>query len=492
VVHVVFGKADAATVDVDRLGEGGYRITGVGSDDSTGLAIAPAGDFDADGLPDLALGAPLSDPLSRPTAGAVYVVFGRKGAASEVDLAEIGDRGLRVAGVEGESAGFAVDGVGDVSGDGGADLAIGAVNIDPDYLFTLKSEKPGSTAIVFGAAGARDRPGGEITSDPGYKEAVAAGCTPAINVQAVLDDDGYNDKRADPGRLRLEGMQAYVATPRNYGTVLGVTGFGSEETDGESVALIEPSELTPGRADLHKGLLFKGITGEDSFPGYDRMFRTLADQNPSAGARIMVIDGYTFEEVAELEGLTDGSAPTYIVAIGEPPDRSRDDIRQMKRVTRETKGRYYEAKTARQLERALQAIQSRIRCDIEADLFQENLQNGDESEEVAETELEEDVKSADITVTWRDEEDDYEIDQVDILDSEEEELIRRYDDEDIEEAYEERDEDARLTAGRGRTFRALHLRELRAGRVLRVRLRADDRRTGGRVYVRVSQNRSRR
>ncbi len=498
-VHVVFGKADTAPVDVDQLGDGGYRITGVGSDDSTGLSVAPAGDINADGLPDITLGAPLGDPLSRPTAGAAYVVYGRRGTQAEVDLAEIGDRGLRVAGVDGEAAGFAVDGVGDVSGDGGDDLAIGAVNIDPDYLFTLRSDKPGSAAIVFGASGAKDIPGGEITSDPGYREAVAAGCTPATNVQAVLDDDDYNDRRADPGRLRLEGMQAYVGTPRNFGTVLGVTGFGPAGGDGEAdeeeypaTPIIEPAELTAGRADLFKGALFKGIKGDDDFPGYDRMFRTLADDNPSAGARIMVIDGYTFRSVRALRGLTEGSAPTYIVAIGEPPERTKSDIAQMKRVTRETKGRYYEARSARQLERALQAIQSRIRCDIEADLYQENLQPGDQEEEVAETELEEDVQSADVTVTWRDEDDDYEIDQVDILDEDGEDVIRRYDDEDIEEAYDERDEDAPVTAGRGRTFRALHLRGLRAGRLLRVTLRADDRRTGGRVYTRVTQNRSRR
>src|SRR3712207_2259903 len=119
----------------------------------------------------------------------------------------------------------------------------------------------------------------------------------------------------------------------------------------------------------------------------------------------MVIDGYTFRSVRRMRGLTQGSAPTYIVAIGDPPDRNRSDIRQMKRVTRETKGRYYEAHSARQLERSLQAITPRIRCDLEADNYRENL-DPEEETEVAETELEEGVHTADVALTWRDEDED--------------------------------------------------------------------------------------
>ncbi len=505
VAYVLFGKRDTDPVDVSRLGGGGYRIIGLGAQDQTGFATAPAGDFNADDIPDLAVGAPFADPLSREGAGAVYVVYGRDGTPADVDLAEIGERGIRIAGREQDAVGFALDGAGDVDGDGGPDLALGAVSIDQSYLFNLTSHKPGSASIVFGAAGKPGEiPGEELKADPGYKEAVAEGCRPAINVQAVLDDDDYNDERADPNRIRLTGMQAYVATPRNYGTVLGVTGFSSEE-GGLSTPILEPAELSDDRVDLFKRYLKLGVTGEDIFPGYGRMFRTLADDNPSAGGRIMVIDGYTFRSIRRLEGLTDGSAPTYIVAIGEPPDRNRSDIRQMKRVTRETKGRYYEARTARELERALQAIQSRLRCDVEADDYQAELQGDDDEAEIADVELDDDVYSADITLTWRDDDEDYEIEEIDVLDDDGD-LVREIDEEDVEEAYEEDEEDeddfaARaaatrrtrsVTGGRGRTFRALHLRRLRPNQRLRVVVRADNRRSRGRVFARVTQSRNRR
>ena len=84
------------------------------------------------------------------------------------------------------------------------------------------------------------------------------------------------------------------------------------------------------------------------------MARTFANDNPGAQARIMLVDGYLFEDMADYDGLTEGNPPTYVIAVGHPPDRSRDDIRQMRRLARDTDGRYYQARTPRGIERALQ------------------------------------------------------------------------------------------------------------------------------------------
>jgi hypothetical protein len=500
IAYVVFGKADRQPVDLARLRGQGFRIVGVGRGDNTGFSTASAGDFNADDIEDVAIGAPFADPLSRDNAGAAYVVYGRAGEPGEGDPPEIGERGVRIAGREGDATGFTLDAAGDVDGDGGPDLVVGSPATSADYLFDLTSARAGSASVVFGAAKASDIPGQELKADPGYKEAVRAGCTPALNVQAALDDDAYNDQQADPDRIRLTGMQAYVASPRNFGTVLGVTGF---SPGGEAIPVLEPQEVSHRRVNFLKRDLKAGITGEDEFPGYGRMFRTLADDNPSAGGRIMVIDGYTFRSVRKLKGLTDGSAPTYLVAVGEPPDRNKTDINQMRRITRETKGRYYEARTARELERALQAIQSRLRCDVEADNYQEELQ-AEEAEEIAEIDLDEDTYSADIVLSWRDDDEDYEFEEIEVLDSDGD-LVSELDEEDLEDAYEldEEDEDdlearaaqaipKRVTGGRGRTFRSLHIRRLRGNRQLRVIVRSDNRRSSGRVFARITQSRNRR
>ncbi|HEX8102187.1 MAG TPA: integrin alpha [Solirubrobacteraceae bacterium] len=483
----------------------GYAIIGVGAGDATGMAVAPAGDINADGLQDLAVGAPLADPLARTDAGAAYVVFGTKKKAGALDLAEFGTRALRIAGgAPGGTVGFSLAAAGDLDGDGGDDLAIGMPAFKVSDGFGPSTPGPGGLAIAHGAAGAGDLPAGEIKSDPGYQEAIAEGCKPRTNVQAVLEDNGYTEESADPERIRLSGFQDYVSTPRNFGTVLGVTGFGDDGED-EGPTVLAPTELSADEDAGLRSVLGKAITGNDEFPGYSEMFRALADDNPAADARIMVVDGYLFRDVRRIEGLTAGAEPTYIVAIGHPPDRNKADIRQMKLVAKKTKARYYETRNPAELRRALEAIESRLRCDVEVDRFQDELQAGEE-EEVADVEIDDDAYSADVTVSWPDGAGKYDFEEVDVLD-EDGDVVEELDDEDIEDAedeepYADQEDDVEgasasaarrvgLAAAHGNHFRSLHITGLEPGGRLKVTVKAARRKTRGRIVTRVTQSRRR-
>jgi FG-GAP repeat protein len=493
VAYVIFGKADKAPIDAHNLGAAGFRIQGVDRQDQTGFSTAPAGDFNADGIQDLAVGAPFADPIARRSAGAVYVVYGGSGGTGDVpnvDLAELGERGVRIIGRGDDATGFTLDTAGDVDGDGGPDLVVGSPATDDDYLESFTSERAGSASLVFGTAPGQKVPLEDLRADPGYGEAVREGCTPALNVQAVLEDNPYTHEDADPQRIRMTGMQAFVSTPRNFGTVLGITAF--DRTDeSDSSTIFPPTELTRSRVNALKGALQREVDGRDIFPGYGPMFRALAEHNPNAGARIMLVDGYLFKRLRGLRGLTRGSAPTYVIAVGHPPDRNAIDISEMRRVTRETKGRYFEARTPREINRALQAIESRLRCDLEADNYQEELQ-AEEPEKVAEALLEEEAHSADVTLNWIDEDEDFEIDRIVVLDEDGEQVEDVIDGDEIDDAYTEADPAAKLTGGRGRTFRTLHLTGLEPNRRLRVIARSDDPRSEGRVFARISQSRNRR
>lgn len=486
VAYVLYGKADANPVDLDELETGGFRLTGVDQDDQTGFDTAGAGDFNGDGIGDVAVSSLLAEPLSRPNAGAVYVVFGRRGNQPDLDLAETKDRALRIAGgAAGDTLGFSIDTLGDVNADGGADLVIGSTAVDPEYLQNGRSDKPGRAYVVFGASGEAED---DITDDPGVEEAADRGCNVATNVQVLMEDNGYTDRSADPRRIRMTGMQAYVATPRNFGTVLGVTGFAAGEDEGAE-PIIEPTLLQPRDVTSHVSALAKGVDGEDSFPGYPFMARTFANDNPGATARILLVDGYLFRAMREYSGLTEGNPPTYVIAVGSPPERNRTDIRQMRRLARETKGRYYEARTPRGIERALQNIESRLRCDLDAESAFVELDTG-EIEELEEVRLERGAHSADIKLTWRDRRAGFEIERIDVIRGGD--VVRRIDDEDVLGSYGERDADAGVISARGRTFRAIHLRELRAGSTIRVLVRPQNGKRTGRVYGRVTQSRLRR
>lgn len=76
-VFVVYGRARSPTVALPNLGAGGFRLTGppppapgdTACESRLGAALAPGGDFDGDGRPDLLVGAPGLE-----CAGRVFVV----------------------------------------------------------------------------------------------------------------------------------------------------------------------------------------------------------------------------------------------------------------------------------------------------------------------------------------------------------------------------------------------------------------------------------
>jgi hypothetical protein len=85
--YVVFGRRSAfpAMFDLERLsplsgGDGteGFIVAGVSRDDNAGGSASDAGDLNSDGIDDFIIGASGADPCGRMSAGASYVIFGRR------------------------------------------------------------------------------------------------------------------------------------------------------------------------------------------------------------------------------------------------------------------------------------------------------------------------------------------------------------------------------------------------------------------------------
>jgi|SaaInlStandDraft_7_1057024.scaffolds.fasta_scaffold753699_1 hypothetical protein len=75
-------------INLDLLnGNDGFVVEGATFGDNLGSAVSIFGDFNGDGLDDLAVSAPGGDPDSRGGAGEVYIIFGNNGEA----IIDLGD-----------------------------------------------------------------------------------------------------------------------------------------------------------------------------------------------------------------------------------------------------------------------------------------------------------------------------------------------------------------------------------------------------------------
>ena len=135
------------------------RWRGESVGDCAGLAVAAAGDVDASGAAHLLIGAANADDAGY-SSGAAYLVAGATSGTVSLSTARLRLRGV----AEGDQVGAAVAGVGDIDGDGRADVAVSAPGSSlgasrAGAVFILTDAIPGSftaeeaaVAILTGGA----------------------------------------------------------------------------------------------------------------------------------------------------------------------------------------------------------------------------------------------------------------------------------------------------------------------------------------------------
>ncbi len=228
--YVVFGKADTATLGAGSLGTGGYRLDEAQTADSTGEAVSGAGDVNNDGGGDILVAAPTRDGALGANTGGMFVVFG-KANTTPLDLGSLG------------SAGYAVDGAGTYEGWGDDVANAGDVNNDgrPDAIVssTDAAQGAGGAAVVFGRSTTATvrldrlgRRGFTITGPP----PVAGVATPqfgdVVAGRGDINDDGRGDMVIGGPRLEMIGRDdagsAYVVYGKSSTTAVDLASLTEE------------------------------------------------------------------------------------------------------------------------------------------------------------------------------------------------------------------------------------------------------------------------
>jgi hypothetical protein len=247
-VYIVYGTANGAPPPFS-LNDADVAIFGENDGDALGSSLA-CGDVNGDGIDDLVIGAPAAT-----AAGYAYVVYGGLTLPSTLDLTALtAAQGMRIPGlVNNASFGWAAA-VGDVNGDGTADLIVTAPGA------RSSSSNTGQGFVIFGSS---TLPGtfdlSTLNGSNGF--AISAtdllSPTPAGDSVAIgdLNDDGFGDiafgsRSAYPNGLSSAGEVFVVyghagafATELQVGNLNGSNGFAIEpalagEFAGSSLAFV--------------------------------------------------------------------------------------------------------------------------------------------------------------------------------------------------------------------------------------------------------------
>lgn len=222
---IVFGAADFQPFALDALGSRGFVVAGdLATSGNVGYSMAPLGDVNGDGLDDFAVAEIAADTLGRTNNGRIWVIAGQTGIG-DVDLTAVAPPGvlMTVDGAVNNERLSVVSEVGDVNGDGLADILLGSYVSTPHGPTVAAT---GAAYVVFGGAtGAVDT---AALGSRGFTIAGPARQRDRLGVAVAAAGDVNGDGLADL-LIGADGVSNAATGPRNGGAAV-VFGAASNAT----------------------------------------------------------------------------------------------------------------------------------------------------------------------------------------------------------------------------------------------------------------------
>ena len=256
--YVIFGESYAQVTDIDDLGgTAGFTLLG-DFDSELGYATGTAGDFNDDGIPDIAISA----PGAANHAGAVYVLYGGNDWTLNDGQFTVGDIGTTIAGTvlqgaaEGDRWGTALAGGYDVTGDGEDDLAVGSV-VNGTITLVSRSADP-ITIEYFADSSAQTNANDVGLRDMGAAVAMLPDINEDGNADLLIGDSGgsayvvFGGERFDTyGRDHVVSWTVEDGEePSNSYQVL--LSFNGEDANGDGILSAKAGEISDWQMEVFR------------------------------------------------------------------------------------------------------------------------------------------------------------------------------------------------------------------------------------------------